>query len=400
MIVLGKEINLNVKENFVDKYREAYPLIVKKSISNINELKEEGSIINLLDENGEFIGRGYYGKQNKGIGWVLTSKEDERIDIGFFIKKFIVALNKRTRFFNDESTSCFRIFNGEGDGIGGLTIEFFEGYYVINWYSQGIYKFKDLIIDALKQVTTFKGLYQKKRFSQDGKYIEEDDFLMGQRALEPLIVKENGVNFPVYLNDGAMVGVFLDQREVRKTIRDKYSKDRSVLNTFSYTGAFSVFAAVGGAKTTTSVDLANRSFPKTREMFEVNAINPESQEIIVEDVFNYFKYAVKKNLSFDLSILDPPSFAQSKNFKFSAEKDYKDLLKETILITKDKGIIVASTNSGGFSMKKFKTFVKDAFKETDFKYEILEEFSLPEDFKTIDSFPQGDYLKVLFIKKI
>jgi 23S rRNA (cytosine1962-C5)-methyltransferase len=99
-----------------------------------------------------------------------------------------------------------------------------------------------------------------------------------------------------------MVGVFLDQRDVRKTIRDSYAKDKTVLNTFSYTGAFSVFAALGGAIKTTSVDLAKRSRSKTAEQFTVNEINVDAQDIIVEDVFNYFKYAVKKEISLMYSI--------------------------------------------------------------------------------------------------
>lgn len=396
---MKKQINLKLKSNFVNKYKNGYPLIQKSAIMDIDELEREGAIINLIDEKSKFIAKGYYGVQNKGYGWVLTQKENEDIDLEFFKKKLIVAINKRTKLFNDESTTAFRVFNGEGDGIGGLIIEYFAGFYVINWYSKGIYKFRDEVINSLKKIVQFKGIYQKKRFSEDGKYIEQDDFIMGEKAEMPIIVKENGVKFAVYLNDGAMVGVFLDQREVRKTIRDKYAKDKTVLNTFSYTGAFSVFAALGGAKTTTSVDLANRSLPKTMENFMINDIDPEKQEIVVEDVFNYFKYAVKKELKFDLVILDPPSFAKSKNFKFSAEKDYKDLLKQAITVTEDYGVIVASTNCSIFNMDKFKGFIKDAFKESNVEYKILEEYTLPEDFKTIDEFKEGDYLKVVFIKR-
>lgn len=396
---MKKQINLKIKANFINKYRNGYPLIQKSPIINPSELEREGTIVNLVDDKDKFIARGYYGIQNKGYGWVLTQKENENIDLEFFTKKLIVALNKRAGLFNDPSTTAFRVFNGEGDGIGGLIIEYFDGYYVINWYSKGIYKFRDEVLNSLKKIVEFKGIYQKKRFSEDGKYIEQDDFIMGERADMPIIVKENGVNFAVYLNDGAMVGVFLDQREVRKTIRDKYAKDKTVLNTFSYTGAFSVFAALGGAKVTTSVDLANRSLPKTIENFMINDIEPEEQEIVVEDVFNYFKYAVKKELKFDLVILDPPSFAKSKNFRFSAEKDYKDLLKQAITVTEDYGVIVASTNCSSFNMDKFKEFIRDAFKESNLEYKILEEYTLPSDFKTIDEFKEGDYLKVVFIKR-
>lgn len=397
---IKKEIIVKVKSRFVNKFKSGYPLIFKEAIININDLDKEGAIVKLVDERNKFIARGYYGKQNKGYGWILSRKENTKIDINFFEKKLVSALNKRVAFYNDSETTAFRIFNGEGDGIGGLTIDNFDGYYLINWYSKGIYKFKDHIVNSLKRLVDFKAIYQKKRFDTKGKYIEEDGFILGERGQFPIIVKENGVDFAVYLNEGAMVGVFLDQRDVRRTIRDKYSKGKSVLNTFSYTGAFSVYAALGGAKKTTSVDLANRSLSKTIEQFSVNGIDYEAHDIVVEDVFNYFKYAVKKELKFDMVILDPPSFAKSKKFKFSAASDYKNLLKEAIAITEDNGVIVASTNCSAFGMKKFKGFIDTAFEEMHGKYKFLEEFSLPADFRTIKEFEEGSYLKVVFIKKI
>lgn len=397
---MKNEVQLKVKSKFEQKYRRGYPLIAKDAIENSNALNQEGVIIQLVDEQNRFIGRGYYGQQNKGLGWILTSNENEQIDHAFFKKKVQKAIEIRKNFFNDTETTAFRLLNGEGDGIGGITIDYFDGYYLINWYSEGIYAFKDQIIDAIRDLTEFKGIYQKKRFASKGSYIEEDDFVAGERAEFPLIVKENGVQFAIYLNEGAMVGVFLDQREVRKTIRDTYANGKTVLNTFSYTGAFSVFAALGGAVKTTSVDLANRSYPKTIEQFSLNGIDHEAQDIKVMDVFKYFKYAVKKNLKFDLVILDPPSFARSKKHTFSAAKDYTNLLKETIEITEKNGVIIASTNASNFDMFKFKGFIDKAFKQSNVKYKLLEEYSLPEDFQTIKEFPEGNYLKVVFIKKL
>jgi 23S rRNA (cytosine1962-C5)-methyltransferase len=393
------EYRLKVKSKYVNMFKSGYPLIFKDAILNLNDVKEEGSIVRLVDERNQFLAKGYYGKQNKGYGWILSRIEQEQFNQPFFKQKLHEAIKRRQPFYENPDTTAFRIFNGEGDGIGGVTIEYFAGYYLIHWYSQGIYTFKDFIIGALKELVEFKGIYQKKRFDTKGQYIEEDDFVTGERGEFPLIVKENGINYAVYLNESAMVGVFLDQRDVRRTIRDQYAKGKTVLNTFSYTGAFSVAAALGGAAKTTSVDLANRSLPKTQEQFSINSIDAEEQDILVMDVFKYFKYAAKKNLKFDMVILDPPSFARSKKFVFSAEKDYKDLLKEAIAITEKNGVIVASTNASNFDMNKFKGFIKTAFQESNAQYRIIEEFSLPEDFRTINSFPEGDYLKVCFIKK-
>ncbi|ALZ59681.1 class I SAM-dependent rRNA methyltransferase [Bacillus cereus] len=397
---MRSEVTVKIKPKFIKEIKSGYPLILKDAIQNLNDVQEEGTIIKVVDEKNNFVGKGYYGKQNKGYGWILTRKESEQINQSFFESKIKSALHKRKQFYKSSDTTAFRVVNGEGDGLGGLIIDYYDGYYVVSWYSEGIYTFRDEIIAALQKVANFKGIYEKKRFDTKGKYIEGDDFVAGERGEFPLIVKENGVNFAVYLNDGAMVGVFLDQRNVRKQIRDKYAKGRTVLNMFSYTGAFSVFAALGGASKTTSVDLANRSLSKTIEQFSVNEVDYEAQDIIVEDVFLYFKYAAKKKMKFDMVVLDPPSFARSKKYTFSAAKDYKNLLKETIAITENNGIIVASTNCSAFDMKKFKGFIDTAFKEMNGKYKILEEHSLPEDFRTIDQFKEGDYLKVVFIEKI
>ncbi|PJN88256.1 class I SAM-dependent rRNA methyltransferase [Bacillus sp. mrc49] len=397
---MGKEIDIKVKAKFASKIGKGFPLIAKESITNLDDLQEEGSLVRLLDENKRFVAKGYYGKQNKGYGWVLTKSENEKIDQTFFNGKIGAAVEFRKPYYDDPETTAFRLFNGEGDGIGGLIIDHYDGHYVISWYSKGIYSFKEYIIQALRAAVEVKSIYQKKRFDTKGQYVDEDDFVMGEQPEFPLLVKENGVQFAVYLNDGAMVGVFLDQRDVRRKIRDEYAKGKTVLNMFSYTGAFSVFAALGGAIKTTSVDLANRSLPKTIEQFGVNGIDPETQNIVVMDVFKYFKYAVKKALKFDMVILDPPSFAKSKKFTFSAGKDYTNLLKDTIAITEDDGVIIASTNCSTFDMKKFKSFIDAAFRECNGKYEIVEQFSLPADFKTSREYKEGNYLKVVFIKKI
>ncbi len=395
------EVDITIKDRFVNDYKEGYPLISLEAIENIDKLSREGLIVNLYDKKRKFIAKGYYGRQNKGYGWVLSLDKNEAIDKSFFAKKIKEAIEYRKEYCEDESTTTFRVLNGEGDGIGGLTIDYYDGYYVFTWYSMGIYTFKEDILEGFKSVVEYKGIYQKKRFNDNGQYLEDDtDYVCGDKGEFPLIVKQDNINYAVYLDDGPMVGVFLDQKEVRKTIRDKYAKGKTVLNTFSYTGAFSIAAALGGAKKTTSVDLANRSLPKTIEQFEVNGIDASTQEIVVQDVFNYFKFAIKKKMMFDMVVVDPPSFARSKKHTFSVAKDYGKLLKEIIQITNKGGVIVASTNYANFGMGKFRQFIDKAFKELKGKYQIDEVFTLPKDFRVNDKFKQGDYLKVVFIRKL
>ncbi|MFD1205498.1 MULTISPECIES: class I SAM-dependent rRNA methyltransferase [Sporosarcina] len=396
---MTKTIDVQVNAQSIAAFKKGYPLILKDAVVNPEVLQEEGSFIRLVDQYNHFIAKGYYGNQNKGIGWVLTRK-DEAIDFDFFESKMAAAFERRRSFFKDSDTTAYRAFNGEGDGIGGMTIDYYDGYYMVSWYSEGIYSMKHHVYGVLDKITDYKAIYEKKRFDSKGQYIEQDDFVKGTIGDFPIIVKENGMNFAVDLNDGAMTGIFLDQRDVRKAIRDRYAEGKHVLNTFSYTGAFSVAAALGGATKTTSVDLAKRSLPKTIEQFSVNGIDYEAQDIKVMDVFDYFRYAKRHELKFDMVILDPPSFARSKKHTFSTAKDYPSLLKDTIAITEKKGIIVASTNNATFGMKKFKSFIEKAFTETNTKYKILEESSLPKDFRTNRDFPEFNYLKVVILQKL
>ncbi|WP_088007732.1 class I SAM-dependent rRNA methyltransferase [Indiicoccus explosivorum] len=395
---MRQSAEMQLKPAAAKKIKSGYPLILKDAVTGTAAPPQEGAVLRLTDESGGYIATGYYGIQNKGIGWVLSRKESEKIDSRFFAGKFRQARAKRTAFDASADTTAFRLFNGEGDGIGGLTVDFYAGFCMVSWYSEGIYSFREAVYEALAEVAEPRGIYEKLRFNTDGQYVEQDDYVSGERGEFPLLVQENGMNFAVDLNDGAMTGIFLDQRNVRKALRDDYASGKSVLNTFSYTGAFSVAALLGGATRTTSVDLAKRSLPKTIEQFAVNGIDFEAQDIKVMDVFDYFGYAARHGLKFDVVVLDPPSFARTKKKTFSTSKDYPKLLKDTLKITSDDGLIIASTNNASFSMKKFKSFIHKAFTETETRYKITEEHQLPEDFVFPERYPEFNYLKVVFIR--
>ncbi|MGY3778636.1 class I SAM-dependent rRNA methyltransferase [Isobaculum melis] len=390
-------MNIQLRRKAISHVKRKYPLLVKDDFVKVPNY-QEGDVVTLVDQEHHFLATAYLATQNKGDGWVLSFQPNEKIDVAFFTKKFQLAYQERAHLYQDEATTAFRFFNGEGDGLGGLTIDYYAGYYLFSWYSEGIYRHHEMILQGFKEaLSDIIGIYQKFRYELP-KGQTRASFLWGNRAPEPLIIKENGIQYATYLDEGMMTGIFLDQREVRRTIQEQYAAGKNVLNTFSYTGAFSVAAAMGGATTTTSVDLANRSLEKTKEQFLVNQLPLESQKIYVMDVFDYFKYAVKKELTFDTVILDPPSFARSKKRTFSAAKDYTSLLEDAIALTERNGIIVASTNAAQFNMDKFKEMIHQAFQRTGKAYQIEAEYQLPVDFKVATSFPEGNYLKVCIIR--
>lgn len=397
---MTETVEIQIDHRFVKQYYEGYQHIPESLSPALRELKTEGVYVDLMTPEGVFIARGYHGHQNKGYGWVFTQDASRYLTTDFLRQLFSDAVGKRQKLFHDDETTAFRLFNGEGDHLGGVTVDLYNDCALVQWYSLGIYEHRENILDALEAVYPVKAIYQKKRFREGGKYMDADDFVRGERIEFPILVKENGVLFNVDLNDGPMTGIFLDQREVRQRIREQYSKGKTMLNAFSYTGAFSVYAALGGADQTTSVDLAKRSLPMTIAQFSANGIDFEAQEIRVMDVFNYFDYALKHALTYDLVVLDPPSFARSKKRVFSVQKDYVKLLEQALQLTNDGGVIVASTNYSGFDMKKFKQFIKRAFHNQHATYKILETYTQPEDFPYDVTFKESQYLKVVFIKKL
>lgn len=387
-------MKLQVTAKSERKFKQGYPLIQREDLKQVSATFTN-DWIDFIDSKGATIATGYLGEQNKGIGWLLSWAGP--INQSFFQQIFSESKAKRVSFEQDELTSAYRLFNGEGDGLGGLIIDRYNEYAVFSWYNETLYERKQEIVTAFKEAyPEIVGAYEKVRFGNQ--QLPESQLLYGATVSEPLLVLENGVTYATYLNEGLMTGIFLDQKEVRGRLVDGLAVGQSVLNMFSYTGAFSVAAAMGGAVATTSVDLAKRSLPKTREQFEVNHLSLDSQKIVVMDVFEYFKYALRKGFTYDMIILDPPSFARNKKKVFSVTKNYGELVKDSVDILSNEGTLIASTNAANLSLEKYTKIVTEALEEKQVRFTITETYQLPEDFQVNPAFPEGNYLKVLFIK--
>jgi len=387
---------LKIKELATDRIKKGFPVLEELDFVNKNELIE-GDFVKLVDKSGKFVAYGYIGNEKKTAGYVLSLDESEKLEYAFFDRLFRIAREKRTAFYADDKTTAFRFFNGDGDGVGGLTIDYYAGYYIFSWYSAGIYKHKDMILKAFKvAIPDFKGIYEKCRYPQAP---HKSRFVEGTKAEEPLVISENGIRYNAYLDEGWMTGLFLDQRNVRRKIMEDWGSGRNVLNAFSYTGAFSVAAAMGGAAKTVNVDVANRSKERTREQFEVNGLDSDQHEIRVMDVFAYLDYAKKHQLQFDLIVLDPPTFARTKKRTFSVDKDYTELAKDAVQVLAPGGLLITSTNAWNVSRDDFFDSVNQAFVDLDVDAYLVEEIGLPEDFAVNKQHPESDYLKVFVLER-
>ena len=372
------------------KLRKGQVLLEEVDFPDLSETDQE---VELFSQSNEFLGKAYLSRQNKGIGWFVSNQKIS-FNQTFFESLFEQAKLKRSTYYQDELTTAFRLFNQEGDGFGGMTVDLYGDYVVFSWYNSYIYSLRQEIIAAFHQVfPEVLGAYEKIRF----KGLDyESAHIYGQDAPEFFTILENGVLYQVFMNDGLMTGIFLDQHDVRGSLVDGLAMGKSLLNMFSYTAAFSVAAAMGGASETTSVDLAKRSKELSVAHFEANGISLENHHFIVMDVFEYFKYAKRKGLSYDVIVLDPPSFARNKKQTFSVVKDYHKLISQSLDILNPGGIIIASTNAANVSRKKFTEQIDKGFAGR--TYQVLNKYGLPADFVFNKKDESSNYLKVISMK--
>ena len=381
---------IRVNKRVEKKLSKGLVLLEASDLENINLKDQE---VEVHSQEGTFLGTAYLSQQNKGLGW-FVSKDKVTFNQAFFETLFRQAKEKRTAYYQDELTTAFRLFNQEGDDFGGLTVDLYGDYAVFSWYNSYVYQIRQTISEAFRQVfPEVLGTYEKIRF----KGLDyESAHVYGQEAPDFFTVLENGVLYQVFMNDGLMTGIFLDQHEVRGSLVDGLAMGKSLLNMFSYTAAFSVAAAMGGASQTTSVDLAKRSRELSQAHFQANGISTDDHRFIVMDVFEYFKYAKRKGLTYDVIVLDPPSFARNKKQTFSVAKDYHKLISQSLEILNPEGIIIASTNAANVSRQKFTEQIDKGFAGR--SYQILNKYGLPADFAYNKKDESSNYLKVISMK--
>ena len=381
---------IRVSKRVEKKLAKGLVLLEASDLENVNLKDQE---VEVHSQDGTFLGTAYLSQQNKGLGW-LVSKDKVTFNQAFFETLFRKAKEKRKAYYQDDLTTAFRLFNQEGDGFGGLTVDLYGDYAVFSWYNSYVYQIRQTISEAFRQVfPEVLGAYEKIRF----KGLDyESAHVYGQEAPDFFTVLENGVLYQVFMNDGLMTGIFLDQHEVRGSLVDGLAMGKSLLNMFSYTAAFSVSAAMGGASQTTSVDLAKRSRELSQAHFQANGISTDDHRFIVMDVFEYFKYAKRKGLTYDVIVLDPPSFARNKKQTFSVAKDYHKLISQSLEILNPGGIIIASTNAANVSRQKFTEQIDKGFAGR--SYQILNKYGLPADFAYNKKDESSNYLKVISMK--
>ena len=368
-----------------------HPWIFSGAIQYIDREPEEGELVRVVSSQNEFLGIGHY--QVGSITIRIVSFDDVEIDDNFWMKKIKNALNLRKKlgFLENEQTNVFRLIHGEGDGMPGLILDYYNKTVVFQAHSIGMYLIRKQLTRLLKIVLgdELHAVYDKSEKTLPFKAIinPKDGHLWGEST--QTIVREYGNAFKVDWAEGQKTGFFIDQRENRRLVRD-YAKGRDVLNMFCYSGGFSFSAMRGGAKRVHSVDVSSKAIELTKENMAMNFEDDNRHEAFVADVFDFMRSIKDK---YDLIILDPPAFAKHRGALRQALQAYKRLNARAFEQVKRGGLVFTFSCSQVIRKEQFReaVFSSAAISGRDIK--LLEQLSQPADHPVNIYHPEGEYLK-------
>jgi len=386
--------NLRLKPGKEKSLQRLHPWVFSGALAQDIKKTPEGEFVNITDINGTYLGTGY--AQHGSIAVRIVSFKQETIDVAFWINTIQTSLNLRKTLglINNPDTNCYRLMHGEGDGIPGLIIDFYNGTAVIQCHTSGIYKQIHLITEALQKVlgNSLKAVYNKSSETLHGAVEDASNgLLFGQPESD--IVLENGFKFKVDWETGQKTGFFLDQRDNRKLL-GQYAQGKTVLNTFAYTGGFSVYALMHGAAQVDSVDVSKNAIQLLNENMALN--NPEANNHKGEatDTFSFFK---DNDSLYDIVILDPPAFAKSVNARHNALMAYKRLAMEGLKKVNPGGLLFTFSCSQVVDSHTFNQTIFSAAIENGRNIKIVHRLTQAADHPVNIYHPEGEYLKGLVL---
>ena len=372
-----------------------HPWVFSGAIQSMDEGISEGDIVDVISYNGVLVGRGHF--QIGSIAVRILTFTDETIDDAFWNNRLSVALKMRQDIgiADNPYNNTYRLVHGEGDNLPGLVIDCYGDTAVMQAHSVGMHMCKDSIVKELVKVmgTRIKNVYYKSETTLPYKadISQENTFLYG--GTNDTVAIENGLKFRVDYLRGQKTGFFIDQRENRSLL-EKFSKGKKVLNMFCYTGGFSFYAMRGGAELVHSVDSSSRAIELTTENVNLNFPDDERHVAYCEDAF---KYLDKAGNNYDLIILDPPAFAKHRVALRNALKGYTRLNMKAFEKIKPGGIIFTFSCSQVVTKDNFRNAVFTAAAQAGRKVRILHQLHQPADHPINIYHPEGEYLKGLVL---
>lgn len=390
-----------LKRGKEESLQRRHPWIFSGAVDYIEAEREEqiaeGALVEVCTRAGEFIAQGHY--QVGSIAVRVLSFEREPIDQAWWNARISVAcdLRRTLGLVDNPATTCYRLVHGEGDSLPGLVVDIYDTTAVVQCHSVGMYRSRMEIAEAIRTIygDRIRAIYDKS--SQTLPYKAGigavDGYLWGTSDHASQVVTENGERFSVNWEQGQKTGFFLDQRENRELVK-RYARGRTVLNTFCYTGGFSVYALSGGAREVCSVDSSERAVALASENMRLNFGESAAHSEVVADAVEYLRDIGDR---YDLIILDPPAFAKHHKVLGNAMQGYKRLNARALSQIRPGGILFTFSCSQAVSKELFRTTVFSAAAIAGRKVRILHQLTQPADHPINIYHPEGEYLKGLVL---
>ena len=385
---------IQLRKGKEESLKRFHPWVFSGAIQHIEEGIEEGDIVCVVNNGGDFIAVGHY--QQGSIAVRVLSFSDVEIDAEFWQSRLKSALQMRIAvgIADNPNNNTYRLVHGEGDNLPGLIIDVYGKTAVMQAHSIGMHLMRKQIADALMNVmkSRINHIYYKSETTLP--FMSKDDmngFIYG--GSDDNIALENGLKFRVDWLKGQKTGFFVDQRENRSLL-EQYAKGKRVLNMFCYTGGFSFYAMRGGAELVHSVDSSEKAITLTKENVALNFPNDSRHEAYCEDAF---KYLEKAGSDYNLIILDPPAFAKHRGALHNALKGYTRLNQKAFEKIEKGGILFTFSCSQVVTKDHFRNAVFTAAALAKRKVRILHQLHQPADHPINIYHPEGEYLKGLVL---
>ncbi len=355
-----------------------------------------GETVEVFDSKNNFLARAAYSPDSQLIARVWTFDRDEQIDEAFFARRIKAAVEYRHFLKLDDPKGGCRLINSEADGLPGLVVDRYAGVLVIQITSAGIEFHRDTIVKLLAEITGAASIYERSDVSVRAKegLAERSGLLYGAQPPNPVIIEENGARFAVDVRHGQKSGFYFDQRCARAAVA-AYADGRTVLNAFSYTGAFAVSALLAGAGHVINIDSSAPALKQAAHNLEMNKIKPERYENRTADVFTELRKLVEEGRRFDLVILDPPKFIESQKALVRGCRAYQDIARLGYRLLNPGGLLFNFSCSGLMTPELFQKITADAALDAGVRARLVRHLEQAPDHPVSLAVPEGFYLKGL-----
>ena len=374
---------------------QGHPWVYSGALARHHADASPGGIVDVHDSRGRFVGRGYYNPDSNIAVRILTRDSACAIDGGFLERALARAIGLRRDSPQLAATNAHRLVHGESDGLPGLIVDDYAGFFVVQFHTLGMEHLRAEVVDALCEVGRPRGVFERSDVGTrraDGLLDRPTGPLAGSEPPELIEICEHGIRLFIDVRRGQKTGFFLDQRPSR-CLLGQLAGGQSVLNCFSYTGGFSAHALKGGATQTLDVDISHGALSLARQNLAANAPGQHSSSLVTAEAFSFIDELAERGPRFDIVVVDPPSLVRKARDIKRATGVYIKLNRNAFKLVRDGGLLLTSSCSSRIGAEDFFHIVRRAAASARVDARILDSSLHPPDHPVDPAFPEGRYLK-------